>query len=124
MANTYTWTVDRMDCYPTQGSNADVVFAVYWHIEGTDGVNSAGSYSNTKITLDPSDTFVPFPQLTEGQVIGWVHEALGEDGIAQWEGSVDSHLSLLAGPATVTPDLPWAAGATINAGAAPSAPTA
>lgn len=44
--------------------------------------------------------------------------------VAQWEGSVDSHLSLLAGPATVTPDLPWAAGATINTGAAPSAPTA
>ena len=54
------------------------------------------------------DIFSSFTQLTEGQVIGWVHEALGEDGVAQWEGSVDSHLSFLAGPATVTPDLPWA----------------
>ena len=97
-----------MDCYPTQGSNTNVVFDVYWNLEGTDGVNSIGSYSNTKITLDPNGTFVPFTQLTEGQVIGWVHDALGEDGVAQWEGSVDLRLSLLAGPATVTPDLPWA----------------
>jgi len=107
MANTYTWSIDRLDCYPTQGSNTDVVFAVYWHIEGTDGTNGAGSYSNTQITLDPNDTFVPFAQLTEEQVIGWVHDALGEDGIAQWQGAIDNQLSLLAAPAAVTPALPW-----------------
>ena len=34
---TITWTVTAMDCYPTEGSETDVVFTVHWTCSGTDG---------------------------------------------------------------------------------------
>jgi len=109
MANTYTWTVTRMDCYPTQDSYTDVVFAVYWVLSGADGVNTCSTSGNTQVTLDPAEPYIPYAELTQDQVTGWVQEALGPDGVAQCEGNVDTQLAAISAPPVVTPPLPWAA---------------
>ena len=107
MPNTYTWSINRMDCYPTQGENTDVVFAVYWTLSGTDGATECSTYGSTQIALNPSDTFVPFAQLTQEQVIGWVKEALGDDGVAGREDAIAYQITQAAAPTTMTPALPW-----------------
>ena len=107
MANTYTWTVTRMDCYPTQDTYTDVVFAVYWQVAGTDGANTCAVSGNTQVTLDPAEPYIPYNQLTQDEVIGWVQAALGPDGITQYEGNIDTQLAALAVPPVVTPPLPW-----------------
>ena len=107
MANTYTWTVTRMDCYPTQDSYTDVVFAVYWVLSGADGVNTCSTSGNTQVTLDPAEPYIPYAELTQDRVIGWVQEALGPDGVAQCEGNVDTQFAAISAPPVVTPPLPW-----------------
>ena len=107
MANTYTWTITRMDCYPTQDSYTDVVFAVYWTLYATDGTDTCGVNGVTEITLNPAEPYTPYAQLTQDQVTGWVQEALGPDGVAQYEGNVDGQLAALTAPPVVTPVLPW-----------------
>jgi len=97
-----------MDCYPTQDSYTDVVFAVYWTLYGTDGTDTCGVNGVTEITLNPAEPYTPYAQLTQDQIIGWVQEALGTDGVAQYEGNVDGQLAALTAPSVVTPALPWA----------------
>jgi hypothetical protein len=104
---TCNWTVAQLDAYPEYEGHSDVVFTVHWGLEGTDGEHSTGVYGSVGLTLDPEATYVPYADLTEEQVIGWVHEALGEDQVASYEEIVADQIAALANPPVVTPPLPW-----------------
>jgi hypothetical protein len=55
------------------------------------------------------DSFTPFVDLTEDQVISWVKAGLGEDMIKSIENSLDGQLESLNNP-PVSPEiveLPW-----------------
>ena len=54
--------------------------------------------------------FVPFAQLTEALVIGWVQESLGEQGVANFEANVNGQLESQKNPpvSPVNTPLPWA----------------
>jgi len=53
--------------------------------------------------------FTPYSSLTQAQVIGWVQESLGAQGIANFEANVQGQLNSLANPpvSPVTEALPW-----------------
>jgi hypothetical protein len=104
---TYNWTVAQMDAYPEYEGHSDVVFTVHWRLEGTDGEHSTGVYGSVSLTLDPEAAYVAYADLTEEQVTGWVHEALGEDQVASYEENVANQIAELANPPVVTPPLPW-----------------
>jgi len=76
MAVVNTWSVVQLDCYPEYEGNTDVVFTVHWSATAQDGEFSGYTYGSSSMTLDPEATFVPFADLTEEQVIGWVQESL------------------------------------------------
>jgi hypothetical protein len=104
---TYNWTVAQMDAYPEYEGHSDVVFTVHWRLDGTDDEHTAGVYGTVGLTLDPEATYVPYADLTEAQVVGWVHEALGEDQVASYEDNVANQIAALVNPPVVTPALPW-----------------
>jgi hypothetical protein len=106
MANTYTWTVISMDCYPQEGGNIDVVCRVNWECTGTDGRYSGRVYG-TGVVPAPSGTFTPYDQLTQNQVLGWIW-ANGVDKVAN-EALVASQIQNQINPPVVTPPLPWVA---------------
>lgn len=107
MAITNTWSVAQMDAYPEYEGNADVVFTVHWTLNGTDGEHTAGVYGSVGLTLDPEATYVPYADLTEAQVIGWVKEALGEESVTSYEENVAQQIANQINPPVVTPPLPW-----------------
>ena len=107
MTVTNTWNVVQMDAYPEYEGHTDVVFTVHWRLDGTDGEHAAGVYGSVGLTLDPEATYVAYADLTEAQVIGWVHETLGEDQVASYEENVANQIAALANPPVVTPALPW-----------------
>jgi hypothetical protein len=107
MTTVITWTISQMDCYPQVGSETDVVFTVHWQCTGTDGTYTASVYSTCAIpTPDPAD-FVPYDQLTQDMVLGWIWE----DGVdkAATEAAVQQQIDNQINPPVVTPPLPWAA---------------
>lgn len=108
MAITNTWAVAAMDAYPEYEGNADVVFTVHWTLNATDGEHAGGVYGSVGLTLDPEATYVPYANLTEAQVIGWVQTALGEEQVATYEAGVLAQIELQKNPTVVTPPLPWA----------------
>lgn len=107
MPITNTWAVVQMDAYPEYEGNADVVFVVHWRLDGTDGEHAGSVYGSVGLTLDPEATYVPYVNLTEAQVIGWVQTALGEEQVAAYEANVARQIADAKNPPVVSPALPW-----------------
>lgn len=107
MANTYQWAVNSMTAYPEADGRQDVVFQVAWVCSGTNGTYSASDYGVVNVTLDPAEPFIPYPDLTLDEVLGWVFGVLGPDGISAAEANVDAKIASQENPVSVTPPLPW-----------------
>lgn len=110
MAITYTWLIEKMNCYPQQAGQTDVVFDVAWRLNGTDGTYSATVYST--IGLQPYTSgapFTPYDQLTQAQVVGWVQAAMGPEKVSEYEANIAGQIANQANPPVVSPPLPWSA---------------
>ena len=108
MATTYTWTVDSM--YTVDTPDPGFVCNVLWTLTGVDGQYTASIGGNSQFTVQEG-TFTPYSQLTQAQVIGWVQDSLGPDGIANFEANVQGQINSMITP-PVSPQntpLPWAA---------------
>lgn len=104
MSNTYTWTVTAMDAYPTS-PQPDCVFCVHWNATATDGTHTASVYNTCQIPYNAQDPYIPYAQLTQAEVLGWIHEH-GVDQTATQE-ALDTMIANLVNPPVVTPKLPW-----------------
>jgi hypothetical protein len=108
MSNTYTWVISQLDAYPQQDGHTDVVFTVHWRRQATDGTYNADIYGSQAVTLDPSATYIPYAELTEAIVIGWLEEAFGAETLAAQEAALDKQIADQINPPVVRPPLPWA----------------
>ena len=105
MTNTYTWTVQALDCYPTYEGETDVVFVVSWRCDGTDGTYSSFNTGQTQVPYISGDPYTPYADLTQSQVLGWVW-ANGVDQAAV-EAALATDIENQVNPPVVTPPLPW-----------------
>lgn len=108
MATTFTWSILQM-----QTANVDnlqnFVCSAEWQLTGNDGVNTSSTSALFAYKTEDVTSFTPYTQLTEDQVLGWVKDRLGANGIAHFEGIVQSQLDKMATP-FVNPEpqpLPW-----------------
>lgn len=109
MTITNTWGIVQMDAYPEYEDQTDVVFTVHWTLTATDGDHTGHVYGSQGVSLDVEDGFTPFADLTEAEVIGWVHGAMGEDAVTAYEANVAQQIADQINPPVVNPPLPWAA---------------
>jgi len=113
MATTFTWSIDRMGTL--QEPQPNFVAEVRWRLIG---VNSIGTSTNENYEASIGDrttlvatesTFIPYDQLTEEVVIGWLHNTLGVDGVNSAKAKVQTYIDNMINPPTVSLDtpLPW-----------------
>lgn len=107
MAITNTWSVVSLDCYPELDGETDVVFTCHWVLSGTDGTYNGSVYGSVGVTLDAEVPYTPYADLTQEQVIGWVHDAMGEEQVIAYEANVAQQIENQINPPVVTPPLPW-----------------
>ena len=98
MANTYEYKITDM-----QRDANGIVVAVSFTVTASDGTDSFTHNYHTALTA-PSDTPVPFEQLTEAEVIGWV-KALVQTST---EEQADAELAAYKQRKEVTSGTPWA----------------
>lgn len=106
---TFTWTINNM--YTVQQPDPNYVVNVLWTLTGVDGTTTASIDGSTMFDSNQSSTFVPYNQLTEATVIGWVQAQLGAQGVANTEANVQGQIDSILNP-PVSPEntpLPWAA---------------
>ena len=109
MATNFTWTIDAM--YTLQTPDPNYIVNVIWTLTGVDGEFTASIGGNTVFDSNQSSTFIPYNELTQDIVIGWVQANLGEQGIANYEANVNGQIASMQNP-PVSPEntpLPWAA---------------
>ena len=108
MATQFTWTINQM--FTVDTPEPGFVVNALWTLTGVDGQYTASIDGNNQFTVQEG-TFVPYADLTQDQVIGWVQASLGEQGIANFEANVNGQIASMQNPPvspTNTP-LPWAA---------------
>ena len=100
MTTTFTWAIANLERETADG----FVYTAHYTVDAEDGTYSAGAYSS--IGLERPDTLIPFDDLTEGMVVGWVKDQLGEEKVAQIEEALQAQLDEKHGP-TKAAGVPW-----------------
>lgn len=110
MTITYTWAVTSLKTR-TEGSNENAVVQTYWKKIGTDEAGNTGEFFGatpfTTTTMPEGSTFVPFAQLTEAMVLGWIQDVV----VGSYEEHVNTQIAKQIAekttPITESP-MPWA----------------
>ena len=102
MATTFTWGINTLERETDDG----FVFTAHYTVNANDDTYSAGAYGS--IGFQRPDNLIPYNQLDEPTVIGWVKEALGGDEkVAEIEAALQSQLNEQHSP-TKADGVPWA----------------
>ena len=109
MPNTYTWDCRTVDTYPSHtdeqdpsNTESDVVYNVHWRVTGTDGTHSATSIGTQTLETADLSSFTSFDSVTHDNMITWTKAALGSERVAEIQANLDTQITELATPTSVT----------------------
>ena len=102
MATTYTWKIAQLERETADG----YVYTAHYTVDAKDDVYSAGAYGSIGFER-PEGELIPFSDLTEELVVGWVQEQLGEEKVSEVEAALQAQLDEQASP-TKAAGVPWA----------------
>jgi hypothetical protein len=97
----FNWNVAQLERETADG----YVFTVHYTINATDDTYSAGAYGSLGLER-PESELVPFSELTEQTVIGWIKDKFGPEKVAEIEAALQSQLDEQRQP-TRAAGLPW-----------------
>ncbi len=101
---TILWIIERLLVKPIEGSETNVVITADWRCNGTQDQYSGTCYGSCSFA-PPTDSFTPYEDLTEQQVLDWCYEN-GVDQAAI-EANVTQQINDQINPPVVTLPLPW-----------------
>lgn len=101
MSTTFTWNISQLERETADG----FVFTVHYTVNASDDTYSSGAYGS--IGLERPDTLIPYSDLTEEIVLGWVKEKLGGDEkVQEIESALQAQLDEQRTP-TKASGIPW-----------------
>ena len=109
MSNTYVWKINTLEREASDG----FVFTAHYSVSAiSDQLDPEGNPYNSgaygSIGLERPDTLIPFDDLTEDQVIGWVQTKLGgPDKVQEIQSALDARIQELITPNKIN-GVPWA----------------
>ena len=122
MANTFKWSIQKLRVAPQQDDKTNVVVQADWLCVAVNKENEIQTAASGVRTFTLGDSFTPFDQLTEEQVLEWCFapevvtwtdkdnveqsttKHLKAEGEAQVTGQIERQLAQKA----AEPALPWA----------------
>ena len=105
MATTFTWKIAQLERETADG----FVFTAHYTVDANDGTYSSGAYGS--VGFERPENLIPYADLTEEVVVGWVKEALGGDEkVTEIQGALQEQLDQQHNP-TKAAGVPWAAAA-------------
>ena len=108
MATTFTWKINTLERDTSDG----YVFTAHYSVVGiSDTLDPEGNPYNSgaygSVGLERPGTLIPYDQLQEEQVIGWVKEKLGGDEkVAEIEAALEARIAELISPSKIN-GVPW-----------------
>jgi hypothetical protein len=99
---TFTWAIANLERETDDG----FVFTAHYTVNANDGTYTSGAYGS--IGFERPDSLIPFADLTEELVVGWVKEALGgQEKVDEIEDALQAQLNEQHAP-TKAAGVPWA----------------
>jgi hypothetical protein len=98
--STFNWTIQQMDRLTADG----FVVTVHYNVSAIDGDYSASTYGTISYTQEQGETYIPYADLTQAIVVGWVQESLGQETV---EASLQGQIDAQKNPVQES-GLPWA----------------
>jgi hypothetical protein len=96
MTATINWSISQLDRKTADG----FVTTAHWRCDVTDGEYSVGAYGSAGFT---GDLTIPYENLTQEQVLGWVWESVDKNNT---ENNLLNQIEFQKNPVTVT-GTPW-----------------
>ena len=103
MAITNTWSITKLDRKVADG----YVFKVYFNIKAEEAPYQSSATGT--VELQKPDTLIPYSDLTESQIIGWVKDRLNKDS-ANTDSNIEAALAININEAkapTIASGVPW-----------------
>ena len=100
MTTTFTWAIANLERETADG----FVYTAHYTVNAEDGTYSSSAYGS--IGLERPDTLIPFDDLTEEVVVGWVKEKLGAEKVTEVEDALQVQLDEKHAP-TKAAGVPW-----------------
>ena len=88
---TFTWIVKQLLTETVAGEQNYVVIANY-EVTGVDGEYTSSISDSARFSTANVDNFIPYQDLTNDIVIGWIQSLLGVDGVANYEASIQGQI--------------------------------
>ena len=92
----YNWTVTNLFTID-EGTETDYVVTALYEVTGIEqsgGVEYTASLSNSaQFEVVQGATFIPYADLTNTIVIGWIENQLGEDGVNNIQACIDGMIN-------------------------------
>ena len=108
MATTFAWKINTLEREVSDG----YVFTAHYSVVAISSTldpegNPYNSGAYGSVGLERPGDLIPYADLTEEQVIGWVKEALGGDEkVAEIEAQLEARLAELISPSKIN-GVPW-----------------
>ena len=100
MATTFTYKVINLNHETADG----YVFGGGYTVNANDGTYESSAYGN--IEFERPETLVPYADLTEATVVGWIKDQLGADKVTEIEAALQAQLDEQTAP-TKASGVPW-----------------
>ena len=95
MAITKTWEVNTLE----RELAAGYVKKAIYHVKGIDGSEEKARRTG-EVELEKPKTLIPYKDLTQDTVLGWIKAKLGTDEVAAIEKSLEDEIALINTPVT------------------------
>ena len=102
---TYNWTIESLYTQ-TIAQEQDYVVIANYLVVGVDGEYSASLTNIAQFSTENVETFIPYEDLTNEIVVGWVQSVLGVDGVANLEACIQGQIDSLINPPTYPVNTP------------------
>ena len=102
---TFKWTVTTLYTETVNGEQNYVVIANY-DVVGTDGPYTANLTNTARFSTASVTPFVPYEDLTNNIVVGWIQQELGVDGVSNLEACIQGQIDSQANPPVVPVNTP------------------
>ena len=99
---TTTFKISNLD----RDTADNFVSCVHWTASKVDGDFSASIYNTQGFTKQDGVNLIPYADLTEQVVIGWVQEALGEEAVAAIDAALTAQIAEQQAPSKAV-GTPW-----------------
>jgi len=100
MATTFAWHIANMERETADG----FVMTAHYTVTAEDGTYSSGAYGS--LGFERPDKLIPYADLTEQMVIGWVKDAFGAEKVTEIEAALQAQLDEQRHPSKAS-GMPW-----------------